>query len=414
MSRGPTTRWLSIAVAATVACIGPDVPTRPLADRAAPIQTSGWTVRDEYRSLAERALGFTTLFVDSTGSLTINVASDSFGLADQQQVLLWVASYTGATYPVSSVRVRRVPYGYLTLDAWYQPFTRLLASVPSVTSTRIDDFRARIVITVATIADEAAVRRLATELGIPNDALDVEELEYAHPEVTLQEYVRPAYGGLLIGSTTDACTLGFNGYERDASGQPDFSKPVFMTASHCTGIGDSWGQPTVSSLIGIIIHDAPTFSGGDCPVGACQYADVAVGRYEPGVSQGYGIVEKTNLNSIVITGNTGVSGTVYGAVAGETVWKVGKTTGTTKGTVTSTCVNFQLKFPDPMILCGHSAWYGSGDGDSGAPVFIPYNPSQPNSTPRTVGIHSSRAGFLVRYYSPHNQILVAQSGAFYW
>jgi hypothetical protein len=132
------------------------------------------------------------------------------------------------------------------------------------------------------------------------------------------------------------------------------------------------------------------------------------------VSQGYGIVKKTNLNSIVITGNTGVSGIVYGAVAGETVWKVGKTTGTTKGTVTSTCVNFQLQFPDPMILCGHSAWYGSGDGDSGAPVFIPYDPQQPGSTPRTVGIHSSRAGILVRYYSPHSQILNAQSGAFSW
>jgi hypothetical protein len=218
------------------------------------------------------------VFVDSAGSLTINVASDSFGLADQQQVLRWVTSHTGSTYPASSVRLRRVPYGYLTLDAWYQPFTRLLASVLSVSSTRIDDFRAKIVITVANIGDEATVWRLAMGLGIPAEALEVEELEFAHPEVTLQDYVRPVYGGLLIASANWECTLGFNGFEKDASGQPDPSKPVFMTASHCTGIGDAWGQPTVSSLIGFIIHDAPTFSGGACPVGLCQHADVAVGR----------------------------------------------------------------------------------------------------------------------------------------
>lgn len=138
-----------------------------------------------------------------------------------------------------------------------------------------------------------------------------------------------------------------------------------------------------------------------------------VGRYDAGVSQGYGVVKKTNLNSITITGNVSVSGIVYGALTGEVVRKIGQTTGTTQGTVTAGCVDVPPGGGFPGVICAQAATYGSGPGDSGGAVFMPYNPAQPSSTPRTVGVHFASDG-STRYYSTIIQAFNAQDYAFFW
>ena len=299
---------VAVAVVVILACSEAEAPSHPITGPFVQLSQRGpRTVADEYRDLVGRAPGFASVFIDSAGSLVINVASDNFGTTARQTVLDWVGSHTGVTHPSSTVRLRRIQWDYAALDAWYQPFIMALGSLPSVTSTRIDDFRAKMVITVAAVADAPAVRRLAAGLGMPANALDVEELGFARPEVTLRDQVTPVHGGLKIQSTTGPCSLGFNGYENDQSGYPDPSKPVFMTARHCNtgGLGTAWGQPTASSTaIGMTIHEAPIlpYGVGGCTVGACVLADVTVASYGAGVSQGYGVVKKTSLNSIVITG----------------------------------------------------------------------------------------------------------------
>jgi hypothetical protein len=62
--------------------------------------------------------------------------------------------------------------------------------------------------------------------------------------------------------------------------------------------------------------------------------------------------------------------------------------------------------------------YPAGSGDSGAPVFIPYNPFNPWNTPRVAGIHMGTAlneqGVSRKYFSPITQIEYALPTLYYW
>jgi hypothetical protein len=65
---------------------------------------------------------------------------------------------------------------------------------------------------------------------------------------------------------------------------------------------------------------------------------------------------------------------------GDTVHKVGRTTGWTKGVVTRTCfdqASFDQNVGQYMMLCQIEATLTSAGGDSGSPVFIRL-PNQPD------------------------------------
>jgi len=72
-------------------------------------------------------------------------------------------------------------------------------------------------------------------------------------------------------------------------------------------------------------------------------------------------------------------------VAGDTVYKIGRTTGVTGGYVTQTCVN--RDYEGTRHLCVDKT-YGTaaGGGDSGAPYFYPSDSS--GHPPYAIGIHS--------------------------
>lgn len=434
----PKSSWQAAVAPALVAILSAcgDVPntapgqTMPVAStQFLAAQRDGFrTLSDEYRYLAQRAPGFAGVFFDSAGQLTINVATHAFSVAARQEVMAWATKYAGAGGPNVVPRIVQTQYDYLTLHSHYRPLLDLLARSAFLTSSRIDEMRARIVVTVSDLLYAPDVRRAADQVGVPVAMLDIEQLPHARPDATLRDLVRPVHGGLEIQSDfTELCTVGFDGY-RTNGGYPDPSLGrYFMTAAHCQNhvgtVGTVWGQDTntAAARIGVEVHQAPVFYYPQCPyIGnvGCRRADVAVVQYDSAVASGYGVVKKTNIGSIVITGLTGVSGDIYGALAGEKIWKVGKTTGTTTGTVLNTCVDIPPPPPPntaglPGILCTHTANYNSSGGDSGAPIFIPYNSANPYGTPRTVGIHGGVFG-SVRYYSPMSQIWSAQGYQFYW
>ena len=68
------------------------------------------------------------------------------------------------------------------------------------------------------------------------------------------------------------------------------------------------------------------------------------------------------------------------------------------------------------ILCLQETNYVAGSGDSGAPVFIPYNGNW--DTPRVVGIHmgstNNEQGQPRKYFSPITQIEYALPTLYYW
>lgn len=72
-----------------------------------------------------------------------------------------------------------------------------------------------------------------------------------------------------------------------------------------------------------------------------------------------------------------IFGEISNPVQGDSVHKIGQTTGWTYGVVTNTCVTFARDFSDysssygqVILSCQDLADYGRNSGDSGAPVFI--------------------------------------------
>lgn len=378
------------------------------------------SIADQWRDLSVRVPGFQSIYYDSDGQLTINSTRLDLTGAERTTVVDWARHYTAAVPYEVSPAINRVPWDYRTLYQHYQTLIMALGTFEWATTTRIDDIRGTIVITVDPISHAQDVRRIAATLGIPNGMVQVDQLGLPKREATVQDFVRPVNGGLQVWFSGIPCTLGLNGYKTDANGWPDTSQPVFTTASHCTDTpgtvtGTAYGQPNAANPIGTEIFQPTVFSGAGCPYSSCQHADVAVAEYLPGVSAGYGKVEKTNIGSLTITGLTSILNT-YGALTGQTVWKVGRTTGSSSGTVLATCVDIPPVGIYAGVLCNQSANYNSDGGDSGAPVWVPYSASNPNGTPAIGGVHHSRSG-STRYFSPINQIWYVQSlqGVnFYW
>ena len=83
-----------------------------------------------------------------------------------------------------------------------------------------------------------------------------------------------------------------------------------------------------------------------------------------------GIAKTTGPNngSLDIGGQFTITGEESG-VAGQTVNKVGRTTGWTQGKVTNTCVNTGVSGTNIVLLCQNFVDAGVGAGDSGSPVF---------------------------------------------
>jgi hypothetical protein len=382
-------------------------------------------VADEFRNLAQRAPGFAGIFFDDAGRLTISVAVDAFSPAATAEVLAWAASYSGAIEPAMTPAFRRVEYDYLSLDRFYQALRPRLTRFAGVTSSRIDETTGRIVVTVSDLTTAPELHDDLKTLGMPPRMLVVEQMDRVQELATLRNRVRPAIGGLEINkgqSGSGECTLGFNVYKK-SGGYPDPGLGrFFMTASHCanargTVTGTVWGQPDIDNAAGVEVATAAIYTGPTCPHPSCTRADVVVAQYFDSVASSFGVVAKVSFG-LIIVGSYGVSGNIQGAVTGETVRKVGRTTGQTIGTITAMCVDINTtQFPDIWNMCQQRASLSASGGDSGSPVFIPYNAAQPSTTPRSVGILWGAvvgANPPVAYLSPLNEISNALSHEWYW
>ena len=158
----------------------------------------------------------------------------------------------------------------------------------------------------------------------------------------------------------------------------------FVTASHCSDNqgavdGTSYYQPlnqVPADLIGTEIADpAYVRNANGCPKGRkCRRSDAnfsrGTGSRLPAIGE---IARTTGLGSLTIDPDTptfSIGG--EGAVTSGNVDKVGRTTGWTRGTVSSTCVNTGVSGTSIVLLCqtfvsGSGVIVGGGDG--GSPVF---------------------------------------------
>jgi hypothetical protein len=254
----------------------------------------------------------------------------------------------------------------------------------------------------------ARIRGVVARLGIPEAAVVIQETEPVRFAATLRDRIRPIVGGLQINFPGFLCTLGFNAIHNGQSS--------FITNSHCTNDqGGTEGTPYWQPLqsvdpvqVGTEVDD-PTYVWGPtsdgCPRGRrCRFSDASRAAYAPGISFQLGIIARTtgaNNNSFTIDpANPSFSIRREGnASVGQTVNKVGRTSGWTQGPVTRTCVNTGVLGSNIVQLCQTFVTAGVAGGDSGSPVFL----QRPSGAVTLVGIlwGGSGSSFV---YSPLSNI----------
>lgn len=381
-------------IVAAAACSENSTPVAPdaglLADRG---QAQG-AQPPSADDLDRRVPGFGGFFLDRNGAPTVYLLAGSERGAAEQALAGYLSAHR---LSASAVRVREAKYRWGELERFNSDATLEVFSVPGTVFVDNDETSNRVRIGVETLGAGGQVRAALARLGIPDDAVIVEQADPIVQVATLQNVAdRPVQAGVQINFPGYLCSVGFN------ATTPGRQKS-FVTASHCTntqgGVENTpYWQPLQSTnpiQIATEVAD-PVYvkNGPGCPRSRkCRYSDASRAAYIDGANQALGLIAQTsgaNNGSLTITGSFTITAddcaTTGGCLAvGATVNKVGRTTGWTAGQISATCVNTGVSGTNIVQLCqtfvSSSATIVRG-GDSGSGVWV----NTGNNTAQLVGI----------------------------
>ena len=334
------------------------------------------SVDDELVRIGREIPGFGGLFYDEQGRPTVYLLNPE----DRSAV-----KSLGA-----DVRVLQGDYEFERLLAWRHEMRPFLG-LPGVSFLDADEARNRVVVGVDSRAkglDREGLERGLLAAGIPREAVVFQEAEPFEDRVGVRDKLRPVPGGSQIVWNNFICTLGFNAYRNNVFG--------FVVNSHCTNVrgeadGTRYSQsvPT-NGTIGTEIADPGFSTAPPCPAGRrCRMSDAAFVKYDKTSLGGLGKIARTlsggtEAGSLTLK-NAGarfsITARTGSPLEGDTVHKLGRTTGWTFGTVIGTCVDAN-NATDITLFCQSVVRAGSGSGDSGSPVFYVL----PGNKARLVGI----------------------------
>jgi hypothetical protein len=361
----------------------------------------------EQAALARVVPGFGGLFLDDTGAPTVYL-TDPGQRGAAQRALAGLAREHG--FATAALRVRQGRFTYAQLAGWFGQAGRSALGERGVVYADLDEAANRVTLGVENADAGRRARALLQRLGVPDAAVLVRETRPVRPVATLRDRVRPVGGGLQINFGNFVCTLGFNALRSGVAS--------YITASHCTDIqGGTEGTKHyqqdrfhANTLIGTEAADPKFFTGGACPADRrCRYSDASRGRYASGVSQTLGRIARTTSRGS-LSGPLTISGanpafTVNGeranSLVGQTLNKIGRTTGWTFGKVVGTCVTTNVSDTKITQLCQTFVNAGVDAGDSGSPVFAW---SSGSSTVRLAGILWGGSGTTQFVFSPMSGI----------
>ena len=284
------------------------------------------------------------------------------------------AVFGAARIPAGGVQTLKGTYGFHQLHTWYNHLGAVF-NIQGVVYTDMDERSNRLTVAIENQGLAASVQTIISTAGIPQNAVNIITSDPIYTEATLQDQVRPIQGGLQIQFSNFLCSISYNAVRGGVAG--------FVTASHCTDIqggveGTLYYQPLTASntFIGTEIAD-PVYTKNACTLAGvkgnhvCRYSDTSFEQLANGVQQTVGAIEQTdtvNAGSLTIAGSFRV--TSEGAsLVGQTVNKVGRTTGWSQGQVTNTCVNTGVSGSKIVQLCQDWVSATVGPGDSGSGVF---------------------------------------------
>lgn len=334
----------------------------------------GETFDDALARLNEDVPGFGGLFVDEMGRLTLYLVGGEEELPLARARLL-PKLFRGDQRIARDIPLRALPaqFSFSELKAWADRLVGPVLSLPGAILTDIDEASNRLRIGVENTEAAKRVEEELIRLGIPSEAVIVEEMEPILLLTTLRDRVRPLQGGLQINFPGFLCTYGFNATRLGVSG--------FVTNSHCTstqgGVENTpYWQPLQNgdTFIGTETVD-PLYTRTKCPRTlrgrVCRYSDSAFAQLAT-TEFSRGFIEQTSaIGSLEIVGSFRIISESSG-LTGQTINKVGRTTGWTQGAQTNTCVNVSVSGSNIVQLCQNIVEASSvivGPGDSGSPAF---------------------------------------------
>jgi hypothetical protein len=281
-----------------------------------------------------------------------------------------LAFVPGAPFSPPALQAQAPP----DLEARHQRLLPLF-ELDGVVFTDADETSGRFVVGVLNAGLERSVRARLQALRLSSLSVDVVVTQPIVQVTTLRDKVRPLVGGLQIRFDEYFCTYGFNANLTNGT-------RGFVTNAHCTTkdgtvTGTLYYQPlnqTMDEFIGTEILDPPPFTGNGCPRRkVCRYSDAAFAQLDSFVFGSLGTLAKTtgpNDGSLDIAGSFTITAEAAGnATVGETLNKVGRTTGWTQGKVSNTCVNTSVSGTKIVRLCQDFVKAGVEAGDSGSNVF---------------------------------------------
>ena len=334
------------------------------------------------------APGFGGMFIDNNGFLVLQLRDTSA----RQLSIAAVAGVFGkfASVKGRSIRTQRVSYDVGQLAAFLETVAdRIVASRIPFSYLDLDERANKVAIGVPSPAESSAVVQLLSS-QVPADARDV-IVSGVRPLATLNDQVRPASSGLCIVNETaggfNGCSIGFS-----ATKYPNAYAGLYYvaTAAHCTSdLGSADGeymyQPLEAQGTALAV-EADNPPGFACTrVGVlkpCRYSDAALFQLVVDTSQfGLYTIERTDPDSVSDDLSRPGGLTIYGSwfrvvaevsdpfLVGQTVSKIGATTGWTRGQISRTGV--LATGPDGYWLLDQTdaALYVDA-GDSGGPVFV--------------------------------------------
>lgn len=364
-----------LALLFTAACESSDVPVGPEpADAAASRAPQSFRTPDDEFARASRAEapGFAGFYLREDGTPVIRLVDQARRGEVQRYLAQELAAARRGRHADAPQQPVFVPadHDFAQLKEWAEQLTPLMESRGDVYLVDVDEVGNRVLLGVADATATGAVRAEAARLGIPASAVATQTQAAPQPRASLRDRQTTLKGGIQIAFGQYLCTLGFPA-TRVSTGAS-----VFVTNSHCTGTqnasdGIAIYQNTVASgnQIGNEIADRGLYaciSG----VASCRRADAAYISNNGTRAVGRGLIARTNWATganagTTIVGDFRIVARYTGSLpVGTVLDKTGRTSGSTYGNVTNSCVTIG------SLRCQDISKVWSEGGDSGSPVYV--------------------------------------------
>jgi hypothetical protein len=277
---------------------------------------------------------------------------------------------------LSALKARSLPlvvpaaYDFAQLKDWADQLAPLMQQRGDVYLVDVDEVNNRVLLGVAGEAATGAVRSAAERLGIPAAAVATQTQAAPQMRATVRDRFTTFVGGIQIAFGQYLCTVGFNA-KRVSNGAN-----VFVTNSHCTttqyatdGVAEYQNTVAAGNQVGNEVADRGLYA---CVSGvaSCRQADAVYVSHNGTRTIGQGGIIRTNWNTggpggLTTIGEFDIIGRYTGTLpVGSYLDKTGRTSGSTYGQVTNSCVTIGV------LRCQDISKVWSEPGDSGSPVYV--------------------------------------------